>query len=148
MQVQSSFTVRRQVSWIDGLGPHVEDVQAKGMDGWLWSATFTHDGRLLAWGQNVHETDQGQSAWDGLGLRLIDPTTGAILQQGLEGQAVDQVLAAPDGGVIFATASKSSLEGEQGPVTLYRLDPRTLSVEASRQFSGSTYRQLLMLALP
>ena len=120
-----------------------EVAQAKGMDGWLWSASFAPDGNLLAWGQNVHETDRGQFTWDGLGLRLIDPTTGAILQQGLDGLSVDQVLPTPDGRAIIATATR-----QQGPEALYRLDPHTLAVQASRQFSGNVYPQPLILARP
>jgi len=143
MRIQSTVTVQRQLSWIERLGPHVRDVQAKGMDGWLWSASFAPDGNLLAWGQNVHETAQGQFTWDGLGLRLIDPTTGAILQQGLDGLSVDQVLPTPDGRAIIATATR-----QQGPEALYRLDPHTLAVQASREFSGNVYPQPLILARP
>jgi DNA-binding beta-propeller fold protein YncE len=141
MRIRSALAVQRQQSWIDRIGLHVGDVEAKGMDGWFWNATFTYDGRLLTWGQDVHETDQGQLAWTGHGLRLVDPSTGTILQEGLQGQGVDQVVPAPDGSAIFATAN-----GQLGPRTLYRLNPQTLTIEASRQFPGNPYPQLLILA--
>jgi hypothetical protein len=143
MQIRSSLTVRREQSWIERLGLHVRDVQAKGMDGWSWYAAFTPQGSLLAWGQHNHVTDQGEPVWEGLGLRLIDPGTGTILQQGLEGQVVGQVVAAPDGSAIIATTS--SRDGVQ---TLYRLDARTLAVTASRHFERNVFPQLMTLTTP
>ena len=49
------------------------------------NVSFAYGGRLLAWGQDPHVNDQGQLVTVGRGLRLIDPRTGTILQEGLPG---------------------------------------------------------------
>jgi len=139
--VRSTVTVQRQQSWIERIGLHVRDVEAKAMDGWLWNAAFTRDGRLLTWGTDLHMTDQGQLVMTGVGLRLIDPVTGVILQEALKGEAVEQVLPTPDGSAIMAVGT-----AQDGSATLVRLDAGSLAVQASRQLPADAYHQVLVLA--
>lgn len=145
MRVSATHGVARAQSWLDRLGPLALDAQAKGEDGWSWNATYAPDDGLLVWGNDHHESDQGGFVWNGHGLRLLQASTGTILAEALPGQIIDQVLPAPDGGAVYVTANPSSREGQASPLTVYRLDARTLKMSASRPLSSGTYADLVFL---
>jgi len=126
---------RRLFGWL-GLAP--QPAEAKFMNGRSLSAVFAADGRLLyVYGA---EGTVGAATTDvserGLGLRAIDPATGAIVGEALGGQEFDAVVPAPDGRAVYAngpTIPWAMATGEP-PDRLVRLAPRSLDVLATRDF--------------
>lgn len=58
---------------------------------------------------------------------------------------VNQVLPTVDGSAVYVTASPSSREGQAAPLTIYRLDARSLHVTARRPLPSGSYADPVLL---
>jgi hypothetical protein len=92
-------------------------------------AAFTADGEgLYVFGAEAIEISPGHWSQHGLGVRLLDLNQQRIVASGLSDQLVGSVLPLADGQATYTFG----LAGQ-----LRRLDPLTLDVLASREFTGS-----------
>ena len=126
---------RRVLGWL-GLAPQA--AEAKFMDGRSLSAVFAADGSLLyVYGaEGTVNPDTATVREQGLGLRAIDPASGAIVGEALSDQEFDTVIPAPDGRAVYTngpTIPWAVVTGEP-PDRLVRLAPRSLAVLATRDF--------------
>lgn len=149
LAVLSERALARPTSWLDHLPfrPLVAYAKAA-IDGTSWGAQFSPDGRLIyAWGSESRADENGEEVRRSLGLRVIDVELAQILAEGLEGEPITWVKAAPDGSAVFALAARPFAgTNVTKEYILRRLHARTLAVEAERAFN--TYREVHFLAPP
>jgi hypothetical protein len=126
---------QRVLGWL-GLMP--QPAEAKFMNGRRLSAVFAADGSLLyVYGaEGTVGADVSDVREQGLGLRAIDPATGAIVGEALGDQELDAVFPAPDGSGVYANGPSIPWAVATGepPDRLVRLAPRSLEVLATRDF--------------
>lgn len=158
LTIEETHTLHRSESlghrilrWL-GIAPRT--AEAKFVAGKWVSATFTPDGRhLYLSGVELEVGDTIEEVTgNGLGLLLIDVATGEITGEALTGQELTEVLPSLDGRAVYVVSPRTpwwETPGENTDPThlLRRLNPRTLEIEAEREFP-SWPRVILMPIAP
>ncbi len=141
------LTIARTISLTGGsgllhiLGLIPQPVAAKGLSvGTSRDAIYAPDGRsLYLSGVQTLLDDHDAQTFHSLGLTRLDLTRNTITANALPGRTINWVLPAPDGQNIFVFGPKQG-EGDSHillpdvPSLLQRLDARTLTVQAEREF--------------
>ncbi len=143
MVVECSFSFARS-GGLSGRLPFLpHEAEAKGFgEGTAKQAVFAPDGRhLYIFGYQGLYTAAGDLADHGLGLAVVDVTTGKLVAQAFRDQWIDQVMPAPDGHSVYVSGLKQAGDithwsGEASTFQFRRLDPNSLHVLATREFAG------------
>lgn len=100
-----------------------------GVDLSMWYSPDGH--HFYVTGRKGEIGSDGKWTESGLGLRLVDVSSGQIVAEAFSNRWVTQVMPGPDGSAVLAEAEDPM---DADPVTLDRLDPTTLAVTAERHF--------------
>ncbi len=137
MRAIHTRAITRPRSLLERLGLAPETAEAKELvRGVSLGAVFLPDGRAVyVTGERISSIAQVPNNVHGLGVRLVDVDTGEVLAQGMRGRDVSLVGILPGRGVYVTVSPGSSDASTQA--TLYRLDPRTLGIEATTRYDES-----------
>lgn len=146
--VHSASVGQRVLGWL-GIAP--QTASAKLTAGRWLHATFAPDGEhLYLWGMQTEIGDTMEdSEYRGLGLQLIDVTTGEIVTEALDGMVVESVVPAPDNETVYVSGMEAPRDGYySGATHLWRLESGTLETLAERQLNYTGRLAVVPLPLP
>jgi WD40 repeat protein len=126
--------------WL-GLAPTI--ASAKSIQGTFLSMRYSPDGNLLyVTGTKASIGSDGGVVWTGLGLCVVEATTGRVIATTLENQSVDWIGSSPDGNAIYTLSTSMSDPSPTPLKTLSRYDLTTRTLTAQRAFD---WPQLLIV---
>ncbi len=132
--------IGRSRSLLEILGLAPGAAHAKAFEGTSLEAAFSTDGRTLYVGGTRSWLDaRGRQHERGLGVRAVDVRTGRIVVQALKGRQITWLESSPSGDSLLVLASRYT-NSTGCDCRLYRLDARSLSVEATRRLDS--YRKV------
>jgi len=123
------------------LGLIPETAYAKGMEGVSLNAWYSPDGQFLyLTGTQGRVTKQNTFAWTPLGIRVVDLSTGTVIASRFRGKALVETDMSPDGRSLYVAMPGSTRTPSAFgcPCVVQRLDPRTLTTEATRRALGTS----------
>jgi DNA-binding beta-propeller fold protein YncE len=139
MKLIQQHTLSAEPSLLDRIGEWLGVVPtaafAKRIEGTIFSITFSPDGKsLYVTGTKYDIQKDGTMIMHGLGVQVVDATTGHIVAQGLSGKQAIWLQPSPDGNTLYALSLDPSVQNGCA-CTLQRFDVASQHVTATRTFA-------------